>query len=158
MGKDLRESLIWACSPWLVRCVLGSCVAAKNKSMRPVGQSGQYLASGVGCYIWYQSPAHWLSGGADGVDGLFKGVYCNIPHFTGDELGEGFIWACSPWLVRCILRPCVTTKNKSMKFVGRSGQYLASGVRCYTPPLFRLIKLNLISHSSVQNIMTKLVL
>jgi hypothetical protein len=26
-------------------------VAAKNKSVKPVGQSWQYLASGVGCYI-----------------------------------------------------------------------------------------------------------
>jgi len=48
-------------------------VAAKNKFVRPVGQSEQYLASGVGCYIWYQSPAHWLSDGADGVVGLLKG-------------------------------------------------------------------------------------
>jgi hypothetical protein len=48
-------------------------VAAKNKSMRPVGQNGQYLASGVGCYICYQSPTHWLSDGADGVVGLLKG-------------------------------------------------------------------------------------
>jgi len=31
--------------------ILEPCVTAKNKSVRPVGQSGQYLASRVGCYI-----------------------------------------------------------------------------------------------------------
>jgi hypothetical protein len=32
---------MWACSPWLVKRVLEPCVAAKNKSVRPVGQSKQ---------------------------------------------------------------------------------------------------------------------
>ena len=48
-------------------------MAAKNKSVRPVDQSEQYLASGVRCYIWYQSLTHWLSDGADGDVGLLKG-------------------------------------------------------------------------------------
>jgi hypothetical protein len=49
-------------------------VAAKNKYVRLIGQNGQYLTSGVGCTIWYQSPAHWLFGGADeDVELLKKG-------------------------------------------------------------------------------------
>jgi hypothetical protein len=27
----------------------------------------------MGRYNWYQSPAHWMSGSADGIVGLFKG-------------------------------------------------------------------------------------
>jgi len=34
----------------------GSCVATKNKSVRLVGQSGQYLASGVGCFNLVSEP------------------------------------------------------------------------------------------------------
>jgi hypothetical protein len=48
MGEDFEESLIWACSPWLVRRVLGRCVATKNKSVRLEGQSGQFLLVGWG--------------------------------------------------------------------------------------------------------------
>jgi hypothetical protein len=44
---------------------------------------------------------------------------------AGKDLGEGLIWACSPWLVRRVLEPCVAAKNK---LVSQSGQYLASGV------------------------------
>jgi hypothetical protein len=47
-------------------------VARHYKSVKSIDQNGQYLASEVRCYIWYQSPAHWLSGGADGVVGLLK--------------------------------------------------------------------------------------
>jgi hypothetical protein len=54
----LGEGLIWACSSWLVRHVLEPRVAPKNKFVRPVGQSGQYLTSGVRCYI-YLLPQNW---------------------------------------------------------------------------------------------------
>jgi hypothetical protein len=34
---------------------LGPCVTAEKKSVRPVGQNGQYLASGVRCYKEYMA-------------------------------------------------------------------------------------------------------
>ena len=37
------------------------------------GPKRTIFASGVGCYIWYQRPAHWLFDDTDGVVGLLKG-------------------------------------------------------------------------------------
>jgi len=54
-----------------------------------------------------------------------------ISHIGGWELGEGLIWACSPWLAKHVLKPRVVTKNKFMRPVGQNEQHLASEVRCY---------------------------
>jgi hypothetical protein len=37
------------------------------------GPKRTIFANGVGCYIWYQRPAHWLFDDTDGVVGLLKG-------------------------------------------------------------------------------------
>ncbi|KAB5534151.1 hypothetical protein DKX38_017237 [Salix brachista] len=61
----------------LVICI---CLAHKwarvtrNKTVRAVRPKADNIWQvGPGCYIWYQSRPHWLSGCADGVVGLLKG-------------------------------------------------------------------------------------
>ena len=58
-------------APLVVGCGSGQGVGPKADNIQHVGP---------GCYIWYQSRPHWLSGCADGDVGLLKGVDCEIPY------------------------------------------------------------------------------
>ena len=45
----------------------------RNKTVRAVRPKANNIWQvGPGCYIWYQSRPHWLSGCADGVVGFLK--------------------------------------------------------------------------------------
>jgi hypothetical protein len=55
-------------------------MAAKNKSVRHVGQRGQNLASGVGCDIGIKARFTGCLVVPTGLSGSLKGVDCNISH------------------------------------------------------------------------------
>lgn len=45
-----------------------------------------------------------------------------------EDSGKGFIWVCSPWLVRRILEPCVAAKKNPWGLWAKSGNILLVGV------------------------------
>ena len=58
---------------WGVRLVSG-LASPRNKTVRAVRPKADNIWQvGPGCYFWYQSRPHLLSGCADGVVGLLKG-------------------------------------------------------------------------------------
>ena len=73
------KGLINSAGAKLVIRVLGSQTqkwarVTRDKTVRAVRPKGDNIWQvGAGCYIWYQSRPHWLSGCADGVVGLLKG-------------------------------------------------------------------------------------
>jgi len=59
------------------------------RAVRPKADNIQHVGSG--CYIWYQSRPHRLSGGADGVVGLLKGSGLQDPTSAGEGCVAGLI-------------------------------------------------------------------
>jgi hypothetical protein len=110
------QGLIGACSPWLVRRVLGLCVAAKNKTVRGTWVEALDLSGlegpkrTISCewggvlYLVSESRTARLK-----VGGLWD------PTSKASVQSQGFISACSPWLVRRVLGPCVAAKNKTVR-------------------------------------------
>jgi hypothetical protein len=59
--------------------------------------------AGPGCYIWYQSRPHWLSGCADGVVRLLKGGGLSYPISAGKGVVDGLTKSAGCQLVIRIL-------------------------------------------------------
>jgi hypothetical protein len=64
----------------------------RNKTMRAIrSKANNIWQVERGCYIWYQSRPHWLSGCVDGFVGLLKGGGLSYPTSTGEGLVADFI-------------------------------------------------------------------